>query len=202
LKLILASASPRRAEILRNAGIRFEICSTDVDESRLDNESPSDYVRRLALAKAVSAADKNPNLGADVLIIGADTVVVVDEAILGKPESSDDAKRMLRSISGRVHEVHTGLALLQNSGMQQRVVEEITRVHFAYLTDQEIADYLATGEPFDKAGAYAIQGLGGRYISRIEGCYFNVMGLPLARLWTLLREFGLGNSAENQGDAK
>jgi septum formation protein len=202
LKLILASASPRRAEILRNAGIRFEICSTDVDESRLDNESPSDYVRILALAKAVSAADKNPNLGADVLIIGADTVVVVDEAILGKPESSDDAKRMLRSISGRVHEVHPGLALLQNTGMQQRVVEEITRVHFAYLTDQEIADYLATGEPFDKAGAYAIQGLGGRYISRIEGCYFNVMGLPLARLWTLLREFGLGNSAENQGDAK
>jgi septum formation protein len=191
LKLILASASPRRAEILRNAGIRFEICSTDVDESRLDNESPSDYVRRLALAKAVSAAGKNPNLGADVLIIGADTVVVVDEAILGKPESSDDVKRMLRSISGRVHEVHTGLALLQNSGMQQRVVEEITRVHFAYLSDQEIADYLASGEPFDKAGAYAIQGLGGRYVSRIEGCYFNVMGLPLARLWTLLREFGL-----------
>jgi septum formation protein len=202
LKLILASASPRRAEILRNAGIRFEICSTDVDESRLDNESPSDYVRRLALAKAVSAADKNPNLGADVLIIGADTVVVVDEAILGKPESSDDVKRMLRSISGRVHEVHTGLALLQNSGMQQRVVEEITRVHFAYLSDQEIANYLASGEPFDKAGAYAIQGLGGRYVSRIEGCYFNVMGLPLARLWTLLREFRLGNSAENQSAAE
>jgi septum formation protein len=203
LKLILASASPRRAEILRNAGIRFEICSTDVDESRLDNESPSDYVRRLALAKAVSAVDKNPNLGADVLIIGADTVVVVDDdAILGKPESSDDAKRMLRSISGRVHQVHTGLALLQNSGMQQRVVEEITRVHFAHLTDQEIEDYLATGEPFDKAGAYAIQGLGGRYVSRIEGCYFNVMGLPLARWWTLLREFGLGNSAENQSDTK
>jgi septum formation protein len=203
LKLILASASPRRAEILRNAGIRFEICSTDVDESRLDNESPSDYVRRLALAKAVSAVDKNPNLGADVLIIGADTVVVVDDdAILGKPESSDDAKRMLRSISGRVHQVHTGLALLQNSGMQQRVVEEITRVHFAHLTDQEIEEYLATGEPFDKAGAYAIQGLGGRYVSRIEGCYFNVMGLPLARWWTLLREFGLGNSAENQSDTK
>lgn len=203
MKLILASASPRRAEILRNAGIRFEICSTDVDESRLDNESPSDYVRRLALAKAVSAVDKNPNLGADVLIIGADTVVVVDDdAILGKPESSDDAKRMLRSISGRVHQVHTGLALLQNSGMQQRVVEEITRVHFAHLTDQEIEEYLATGEPFDKAGAYAIQGLGGRYVSRIEGCYFNVMGLPLARWWTLLREFGLGNSAENQSDTK
>jgi len=202
LKLILASASPRRAEILRNAGIPFEICSTGVDESRLDNESPGDYVRRLALAKAVSAADKNPNLGGDALIIGADTVVVVDAAILGKPASSDDARRMLRSISGRIHEVHTGLALLQISGMQQRVVEEITRVHFAHLSDQEIEDYLASGEPFDKAGAYAIQGVGGRFVKRIEGCYFNVMGLPLARLWTLLREFGLGSSAENQKDAK
>jgi septum formation protein len=202
LKLILASASPRRAEILRNAGIQFEICSRDVDESRLDNESPGDYVCRLALAKAVSAAERNPNLDADALIIGADTVVVVGSAILGKPASSDDAKRMLRSISGRVHEVRTGLALLETSGMRQRVVQEITRVHFAHLGDQEIEGYIATREPFDKAGAYAIQGRGGRYVTRIEGCYFNVMGLPLARLWTLLREFGLGNSAENQSDTK
>jgi septum formation protein len=202
LKLILASASPRRAEILRNAGIRFEICSTGVDESRLDNESPGDYVRRLALAKVFSVAEKNPSLGADVLIMGADTVVVVDSAILGKPASGDDAKRMLRRISGRVHEVHTGLALVQTSGMQQRVVEEITKVHFARLSDHEMEDYLATREPFDKAGAYAVQGMGGRYVTRIEGCYFNVMGLPLARLWTLLREFGLGNSAENQSDTK
>jgi septum formation protein len=202
LKLILASASPRRAEILRNAGIQFEICSRDVDESRLDNESPGDYVCRLALAKAVSAAERNPNLDADALIIGADTVVVVGSAILGKPASSDDAKRMLRSISGRVHEVRTGLALLETSGMRQRVVQEITRVHFAHLGDQEIEGYIATREPFDKAGAYAIQGRGGRYVTRIEGCYFNVMGLPLARLWTLLREFGLGNSAENQRHTK
>ena len=202
MKLILASASPRRAEILRNAEIRFEIWSTDVDESRLDNESPGEYVRRLALAKARAAADRNPSLAADDLIIGADTVVVVDSVILGKPASSVDAKRMLRSIGGRVHEVHTGLALLQISGTQQRVVEEITRVHFMHLNDQEIEDYIATGEPFDKAGAYAIQGIGGRYVTRIEGCYFNVMGLPLTRLWTLLREFGLENSAENQKGAK
>ena len=202
MKLILASASPRRAEILRNAEIRFEIWSTDVDESRLDNESPGEYVRRLALAKARAAADRNPSLAADDLIIGADTVVVVDSVILGKPASSVDAKRMLRSISGSVHEVHTGLALLQISGTQQRVVEEITRVHFMHLNDQEIEDYIATGEPFDKAGAYAIQGIGGRYVTRIEGCYFNVMGLPLTRLWTLLREFGLENSAENQKGAK
>ena len=109
---------------------------------------------------------------------------------------------MLRSISGRVHEVHTGLALLQISGMQQRVIEEVTRVHFAGLSDQEIEDYIATGEPFDKAGAYAIQGIGGRYVTRIEGCYFNVMGLPLARLWTLLRETGLRNSAADRNDTK
>jgi septum formation protein len=202
LKLILASASPRRAEILRNVGIPFEICSADVDESRLNNEPPGDYVRRLALAKAVSASGNNLNLGADALIIGADTVVVVDTDVLGKPTSSDDAKRMLRKVSGRIHEVHTGLALLQTSGMQRRVVEEITSVHFVPLSDQEIEDYLATGEPFDKAGAYAIQGLGGRYVTRIEGCYFNVMGLPLARLWTLLREFGAGSLAENQNNAK
>jgi septum formation protein len=202
LKLILASASPRRAEILRNAGIPFELRSADVDESRLDNEPPGDYVRRLALAKALAATDKNPNLGADALVIGADTVVVVDSTILGKPASGDDARRMLRSISGRVHEVHTGLALLQTSEMRHRVVEEVTEVHFGHLSDQEIGDYIATGEPFDKAGAYAIQGIGGRYVTRIEGCYFNVMGLPLARLWALLREFGLGNSAENQPDSK
>jgi len=173
-----------------------------VDESLLVNESPADYVRRLALAKALAAADKNPNLGADALIIGADTIVVVDARVLGKPASRDDAKRMLRSVSGRIHEVHSGLALLQISGMQQRVVEEITRVHFAHLGDQEIEEYLVTGEPFDKAGAYAIQGMGGRFVKRIEGCYFNVMGLPLARLWTLLREFGFESSAENQRDAK
>jgi septum formation protein len=189
LKLILASASPRRAEILRNAGIPFEIRATEVDESRLPDEAPAQYVRRLALAKAVSAADRNSELGDHALVLGADTVVVVDTDILGKPVSPDDARRMLARLSGRSHQVHTGVALLQISGKQQRVVEEVTRVHFTHLSDQEIKDYIAIGEPFDKAGAYAIQGIGGRYVTRIEGCYFNVMGLPLARVWTLLREF-------------
>jgi septum formation protein len=189
LKLILASASPRRAEILRNAGIQFEICSAGVDESPLGNELPADYVRRLALAKALSAAKDNRD-GADHLILGADTVVVVDGEILGKPASPDDARRMLRRLSGKIHEVHTGLALLWNCGSQRSVVEEITRVHFAALTDREIEEYIASSEPFDKAGAYAIQGVGGRYVTRIEGCYFNVMGLPLARLYSLLRESG------------
>lgn len=194
LKLILASASPRRAEILRNAGIQFEICGTSVDESRLSNETASNYVRRLALAKAVSAAEENRSRVGKALILGADTVVVADGEILGKPASPVDARRMLRHLSGGIHDVHTGLALLRMSGNKRSVIEEITRVHFATMTDQEIEDYLATGEPFDKAGAYAIQGVGGRYVTRIEGCYFNVMGLPLARLYLLLREFGWDDS--------
>jgi septum formation protein len=202
MKLILASASPRRAEILRNAGTQFEIRKTDVDESRLADESPGDYVRRLALAKAVSAAAGNSNLDGEALILGADTVVVMDADILGKPISPDDARSMLRRLSGRIHEVHTGLALLRLPGTLQRVVEEITRVHFASLTEQEIEDYIATGEPFDKAGAYAIQGIGGRYVTRIEGCYFNVMGLPLARLWSLLGEFGYEDSIGARTGAK
>jgi septum formation protein len=202
MKLILASASPRRAEILRNAGIQFEIRKTDVDESRLVDELPGDYVRRLALAKALSAAAEYRNLGDAALILGADTVVVLDADILGKPASQDDARSMLRRISGRIHEVHTGLALLRTPGTKQRVIEEITRVHFASLTEQEIENYIATGEPFDKAGAYAIQGIGGRYVTRIEGCYFNVMGLPLERLWSLLREFGWENSIGARTGAK
>ena len=202
MKLILASASPRRAEILRNAGIQFEIRKTDVDESRIVGELPGDYVRRLALAKALSAATEYRDPLDETLILGADTVVVVDADILGKPASQDDARSMLRRLSGRIHEVHTGLALLRRPGTMQRVVEEITRVHFASLAAQEIEDYIATGEPFDKAGAYAIQGIAGRYVSCIEGCYFNVMGLPLARLWSLLRELGGQNSMGAQRVAK
>ena len=202
MKLILASSSPRRAEILRNAGIQFEVRAENVDESRLPNETPGDYVRRLALAKALSAAEKFRPLGGEVLVLGADTVVVVDADILGKPASPDDARSMLRRVSGRIHEVHTGLALLRIPGSMRHVVEEITRVHFASLSEQEIEGYIATGEPFDKAGAYAIQGIGGRYVTRIEGCYFNVMGLPLAKLWLLLRELGRENSIGARKGAK
>jgi septum formation protein len=198
MKLILASSSPRRAEILRHAGIAFEIRAAGVDESHHPNEPPGDYVRRLALAKAQAVAAAEPPSNNETLVLGADTVVVVGEEILGKPATHDDARRMLRSLSGRSHEVHTGLALLPPNGADSRVVEEITRVDFAALTDSEIEAYIATGEPFDKAGAYAIQGVGGRYVTRIEGCYFNVMGLPLARLWTLLREFGWENSIRSQ----
>jgi septum formation protein len=202
MKLILASASPRRAEILRNAGIELEISRAGVDESPLGNELPGDYVRRLALAKALSAAADNHGRGGEALVLGADTIVAVGGEILGKPSSPDDARRMLRHLSGKIHEVHTGLALLRNPGPKQYVVEEITRVHFAALTDKEIEEYIATGEPFDKAGAYAIQGVGGRYVTRIEGCYFNVMGLPLARLYSLLRESGWEGSLATKDTTK
>lgn len=191
MRLILASASPRRAEILRNAAIAFEMQATLLDESRREGETPGDYVRRLALEKARAAADADARRhSGDGLIVGADTVVVAGEEILGKPASEEDARRMLRRLSGASHEVHTGLAVLRRPDKTERVVEEITRVTFAPLSGEDIESYLATGEPFDKAGAYAIQGIGGRYVTRIEGCYFNVMGLPLARLWSLLREFG------------
>jgi nucleoside triphosphate pyrophosphatase len=188
MKLILASASPRRAEILRNAGIPFEVRATLLDESRRPGEWRGDYVRRLALEKARAAANAQQDSG-DRLYLGADTVVVAGDEILGKPDSEADARNMLRSLSGTVHEVHTGLALVRRPGAMEGVVEEITRVTFAPLSDEDIDAYISTGEPFDKAGAYGIQGIGGRYITGIEGCYFNVMGLPLARLWAFLREF-------------
>jgi septum formation protein len=194
MKLILASASPRRAEILRNAGIPFETQSTLLDESILPGELLGDYVRRLALEKGRAAAEARRDSGGDVFI-GADTAVVAANEILGKPEFDEHARRMLRLLSGATHEVHTGLAVLRPRDGIEGVIEEITRVSFAPLSDDEIAAYIATGEPFDKAGGYGIQGVAGRYVTRIDGCYFNVMGLPLARLWSLLTEFGWKDSA-------
>jgi len=196
VKIILASASPRRAEILRNAAIPFETLAEIVDESRRPAELRADFIRRVAVAKARAAAGVMRDPG-DHLFIGADTVVVAGDEILGKPESADDARRMLRLLSGAVHEVHTGLAVIRRPGGMEAVVEEVTRVTFAALSEDDIDAYIATNEPFDKAGAYGIQGIGGRYVTRIEGCYFNVMGLPLARLWTLLREFGWKESPES-----
>ena len=189
MKLILASASPRRAEILRNAGIPFGVHTTQLDETQRPGELHGDYVRRLALEKARAAADASQDCS-DRLFIGADTIVLAGDEILGKPVSKADARRMLRKLSGGVHEVHTGLAVVKRPGSREIVVAEVTRVTFAPLTSEDIDSYIATGEPFDKAGAYGIQGIGGRYVTRIEGCYFNVMGLPLARLCWLLGEFG------------
>jgi septum formation protein len=189
MKLILASSSPRRAEVLRNAGVEFEVRPADIDESRRLGEPTGDYVQRLALEKARAATNSESSAN-NFIVIGADTVVVNRGEILLKPDSPNDARRMLRQLSGGVHEVHTGLALIRMPQKVERVIEEVTSVHFAELSDAEIDAYIATGEPFDKAGAYGIQSLGGRYVTRVEGCYFNVMGMPLGRLWATLKELG------------
>jgi septum formation protein len=187
MKLILASSSPRRAEILRNAGLPFSVISSAIDETPLPGESPSELVCRLANRKAelVAARTVGP-----AIVIAADTVVVVEGHILGKPRSADDARHMLERLSGRTHAVTTGVSLMRLPDTESREFVESTLVHFNRLSANEITRYLATEEPHDKAGAYAIQGRAGRYIPRIEGCYFNVVGLPLARVLTELHELG------------
>lgn len=194
MRLILASGSPRRAEVLRDAGIPFEAAAANVDESPRQNESPEAVVLRLAEAKARAAVARLDAATGAALVIGADTAVVLEGPgeiqILGKPSSADHARAMLRRLSGRTHRVITGLAVIRVPDGAIRSEVETTRVTFAPLSDADIAAYLASGEPFDKAGAYAIQGRGGRYITRVEGCYFNVVGLPLARLYHILRELG------------
>lgn len=179
MKLILASASSRRAEILRGAGLPFSVLSSAVDETPMPGETPQDLVRRLALAKAelVAARAIGP-----AIVIAADTIVALEGAILGKPRTSEDARQMLERLSGRTHSVMTGVALVRLPDVERREFVEATQVHFASISKEEIVKYLASGEPFGKAGSYAIQGLGGRFIPRIDGCYFNVVGLPLARL--------------------
>ena len=186
--LILASASPRRRELLTQAGFEFQVHPAHIPEDLLPNEDPIAYVTRLARQKAEAVYESlvSRNLGTEAIVLGADTTVTVDDHILGKPESSQDAARMLRLLSGRTHRVITGIAL--KSASQTQVAHEVTTVPFLPVTEQQIAEYIATGEPSDKAGAYAIQGRAARWIPRIEGCYFNVVGLPIARTIDLLAE--------------
>ncbi len=187
MRLILASASTRRAEILRDAGYHFTVLSSAVDETPYADESPHDLVLRLAEAKAELAAARAVG---PAILIAADTEVVLDGLIFGKPRSSDDARRMLEKLSGRKHAVLTGVCLIRLPDAERISFVETTIVQFAPLNDEEITRYLATGEPHDKAGAYAIQGYAARYITRIEGCYFNVVGLPLSHLQQALTELG------------
>lgn len=182
--LILASQSPRRAELLRAAGFAFEVETADVDESLGVGEAPEAYVLRLAEAKAAAVATRHP----DAAVVGADTTVVIDEQILGKPTDRADAVRMLRQLAGRTHEVLTGVAVGRGARWLSRVAS--TSVTFLPMTDAEIAWYAASGEPDDKAGAYAIQGLASRFVERIDGSYSNVVGLPVALVHRLLKEIG------------
>ena len=179
--LILASRSPRRREILARAGIPHVVRPAEVDESMRDGEDARRYVQRLARAKAEAV-----ECGPDDVVLGADTVVVVDGDILGKPLDSADARRMLQRLAGREHEVLTGICLRSLQTTAEDI--EATRVRFFPLSGEEIAEYAASGEPMDKAGAYAIQGLASKFIDRIEGCYFNVVGLPVAKVYAHLQQ--------------
>lgn len=187
-RLILASRSPRRAELLRLVGAQFEIAPADVDESALPEERAEAHVLRLAEAKARAAGSRATFAGEEgTLVLGADTIVTLDRAILGKPADVGEARRMLASLSGRVHEVWTGLFLFDPT--HDRGVGEAVRsiVKFSRLASDEIDRYVATGEPLDKAGAYAVQGYGAAFVEAIEGSYSNVVGLPLGHLRHLLR---------------
>lgn len=190
VKIILASSSPRRAEILRQAGIAFEICAGEVDETALPGEAAQAMVARLAEAKARAAALQVGAANRDCIIVGADTTVELGGEILGKPLDSAHAREMLAKLSGRTHHVLTGIFLLKFPGNTTRAAVESSAVTVAPLSENEIDAYVASGEAMGKAGAYAIQGRAGQFIPRIEGCYFNVVGLPLARLFWLLRELG------------
>ena len=185
VKLVLASSSPRRAELLRNARIAFTLCQVEVAEARRPQEWPEDYVRRVAVEKAKAALARH----ADKFVLGADTVVIVDGQVLGKPTNAQDASRMLHLLSAGSHLVTTGVCLLGPKVEDTRA--ETTTVSFSPLSDEEIAEYVATGEPMDKAGAYAIQGIASRWVTHLDGCYFNVMGLPVPLVYRMLRKHGV-----------
>ena len=180
--LVLASRSPRRSEILQQAGIPFVVRPADIDETPRPDEHPRDYVTRLARDKAMAVS-----AGPAEIVLGADTTVVIGGRMMGKPRDSADAVRMLETLSGQRHDVITGICLRTAA----RVIDDCsaTSVWFAALSRREIEEYVSGGVPMDKAGAYAIQGLASRFVERIEGCYFNVMGLPVALVYRRLREF-------------
>ena len=178
--LVLASQSPRRSGILRQAGITFTVRAAAVDETPLAGEEPADYVRRLAEMKAL-AVEAAPG----ETVLGADTTVVLDGDMLGKPADADEARRMLARLSGRRHEVLTGICVKLGASLVRDWA--VTQVWFGNMTDGEIDDYVASGEPMDKAGAYAIQGLASKHIEKIDGCYFNVMGLPVSLVYRHLK---------------
>lgn len=184
MNIILASASPRRKEILENTKLKFDIIKSDIDEIILEKEAPIQAVMRLAFEKSMDIASKNE----DDLIIAADTVVVLDENILGKPKDKEEAYNMIRSLSGRTHEVITGISLV-NLGLNKKIIDYVvSTVKFKELSDEDIKDYIHTNESLDKAGAYGIQGYGAMLVEKIEGDYFNIVGLPISKLSDLLKK--------------
>ena len=189
MRIILASASPRRRELMEMLGVRnLEICPARGEEQPHPELSPAELVQALSLAKAREVA-ASAGAGTEDVVIGADTVVALDGAVLGKPKDEADAARMLRALSGRTHTVFTGVTVLRGGATLCRADE--TRVRFRTLSDGEIARYIATGEPMDKAGAYGAQGLASLFVEGLEGDFFNVMGLPLCMLGQMLKEVGI-----------
>lgn len=186
MRLILASSSPRRRELLRQAGFEFEVRPSSVEEARAPGETPEEFARRAAHDKA---REVSTSVAQDILVLGADTVVVANHEILGKPFAPEDAGRMLRLLSGAAHRVITGVCLVRAPNHVEALAHETTFVTFRSLDEDEIQSYLASGEPFDKAGAYGIQGLASKFVTRVEGCYFNVVGLPVALVYNLLKPF-------------
>lgn len=195
-KVILASASPRRNNLLQKLGLAFETDPADIDESISPKENPVDAVQRIAAAKAGAVGDRHP----DSVVIAADTVVVCKGQILGKPADKTDAYNMLSLLSGVEHEVITGLCVLDTATGRGETGHEMTRVWFRELETDEIKAYIATGEPLDKAGAYAIQGLAAIFVAGIEGCYYNVVGLPLSRLYLMLKRQGMYLPGSGSGE--
>ena len=184
--LVLASSSPRRQELLREAGIVFEVCPAHIAEERREGEAPEAYALRLAREKAAAVAARLPGR----FVLGADTIVVLDDEVLEKPRDSEDAARMLRLLSGRGHQVTTAVSLVRPSG-QHETRASTTEVYFRELADDELLRYARSGEPLDKAGAYAIQGGAGPWVQRIQGEYSTVVGLPLSLVTEMLRAAGL-----------
>ncbi|MFT5090936.1 MAG: septum formation protein [Candidatus Latescibacterota bacterium] len=196
MRLVLASASPRRAELMRQIALPFEVLPSSYEEPSPEGWAPEHFVVDLALNKARSVQRVLHERGEadNAIVIGADTVVCREDAILGKPSSTADAVQMLRGLSGHRHQVYTGLALVAVNGRECSGYE-MTEVKMGELSEADIAAYVASGEPLDKAGSYGIQGSAGRFIESVEGCYYNVVGLPLARLCALLNEMGYGVTA-------
>ncbi len=187
MRIVLASASPRRKQLLEQMGLKFDVIVSNIEEESPQGLAPEEISMELAYNKAMNVALQ---INEPAIVIGADTLVVKDR-ILGKPKDEEDARQMLRMLQGQTHQVITGLALVNPwTGKVQKGYEK-TLVEMAALTLQEIECYIKTGEPMDKAGGYGIQGLAGIFISRIEGCYFNVVGLPIHLLWKMLKEFGV-----------
>ena len=184
MRLILASSSPRRRQLLRNAGFDFDVRASNTIEKIQPGEPPEEFARRAAREKALQVAASSPQ---GSLVLGADTVVVIDGETLGKPSDIDDAARMLRLLSGRTHLVHTGICLVRAPDNIAALKHETTLVTFRKLDEEEIRDYLESGEPMDKAGAYAVQGLASKFVTRISGCYSNVVGLPVALVYESLK---------------